>query len=92
MPSMRNGTKLTSIVIKWALGVVTLIAVALASMGYDTLQASIQDLKTDIGELKTKLDNMDNKMDGIVLNDGLQGKDITRNWETIEEHKEVGHR
>ena len=80
-----NGNKIMPIFLKWGLGIVTVIAMGLATMSYNTLLA-------DIGELKDKIDTIDAKMDGIVLNDALQGKDITSVIDNLKEHKEEGHR
>lgn len=84
MPS-NNGNKLMPVLLKWGLGVVTLIAMGLATMSYNTLLANIT-------ELKTKIDTIDSKMDGIVLNDGLQGERISTLKENLKEHEQEGHR
>ena len=73
------------VLLKWGLGVVTLIAMGLATMSYNTLLANIT-------ELKTKIDTIDSKMDGIVLNDGLQGERISTLKENLKEHEQEGHR
>lgn len=98
-----NANKLMPIFLKWGLGIVTAIAMGLATMSYNTLLTDIGELRADIKanrvenkrdmeKLESKFDKMDGKIDGMVTNSRLQGERIVTLKEDFKEHEEEGHR
>lgn len=68
MTESKNG-KLVLVIVRWGLGIMTLLAVSLASLGYSSIQS-------ELAEQGVQLDNIERLMNAAILTDSLQGRDV----------------
>ena len=97
---MANGdNKIVGIIIKWALGVFTTIAMALAGLAFNSVNDQLAEIKIDaavqVADRKADKKVTDGKLDDIIsalgamtLTDSLQGRDVSANTKLITDYIE----
>jgi hypothetical protein len=85
---MNGNGKIVGVIVKWVLGLISAIVIGLATLAYNTLQASIDDVAATVEESKQDIKGLDIKLDAAILSDGIQDSELKHLTEKINLHIE----
>ena len=87
---MANGdnSKLTMLVVKWALRLAGAAIIALASLGYGSITDKQDTQIIETKSLAAKIDSLKENVKDAILGDSLQGRDIKEVKNKLNDHIE----
>lgn len=83
-----SANKYTPMIVKWALGLLSVIIIGFATLAYAHLTEKIEASTAAIEKMDLKIDNLVDAVNNSVLADSLQGRDISALKKEIADVKE----